>query len=1124
MTSIDKLSPLTNTAGIQSAQEHSHRLHLTDRVDLEQIPASSSEAEIEAALLANPPLSADDRQAVMTEATRLVSEARKNISAFSAEKLMATYRLSDQEGRLIMELAEALLRTPDSATRDFLIHDKLSSGHWLAADAGGFVKGAGYALSAASGVARSSRKKGLVSAVSRFGLSSMRVMIAQAMRQLGGQFVYAETIKKAVDQAKQSGALMSFDMLGEAARSEDDCQRYFKAYQQAIIAVGTAAKTLSSDIDVNMKSGVSVKLSALSCQFKSQYWKHAQDDLLTRVLELAHLAKSYDIPLTIDAEEAGRLAPTLSVFRYLRSHPSLAGWSGLGLVVQAYARHAGSVIDTLLALARAQQTRFHLRLVKGAYWDSEIKLAQEKGLKDFPVFTKKVNTDRAYLAHARKLLEATDWVHPQFATHNAYTLAAVAHMAKQINPQSFEFQKLHGMGDAVHQDMQSRHQNLHRVYAPVGIHQDLLAYLVRRLLENGANSSFINQLADSKIAIDRIISDPFEKREGQTAPALRTGSRLFGTERSNSHGFDAENPATLMRYQNIVQKDHQIFATPEASQSDIANAFDKALQSSWGETQAVHRADCLDRIACLYEEHDAEIFRLLAQEAGKTIDDAAGEWREAIDFCRNYAAQLRKQPSQIKARGIVVAISPWNFPLAIFTGQIVAALAAGNKVIAKPAEQTPQIAAFAASLMHQAGIAKDALIMLYGSGEAVGAGLVEAGQADMVVFTGSTATAKIIEASIAASAKPFAPLLAETGGLNAMIVDSSALLERVVDDVLASSFQSAGQRCSALRVLYVQESIAGKLQDMLVSAASCLNIGDPRDAATDIGPVIDKEAKAKITDHVAAAAKDGRLIWQGNAPSGDAPSEGLFCPPAIVSLSSIADLEEEIFGPVLHMITYPEGQEDEVVKAINASGYGLTFGMQSRIDENIKKVTQAINVGNIYVNRNQIGAVVGSQPFGGCGLSGTGPKAGGGCYLNAFQLGNAEAMDQNKLGVSVLPGPDGELNEYHVIPRGTILVIHPDASIRAALSEWAKAKGNTVIERHELSDDLKAVMAEVDAVLTENDGQIDGQSLRQMIHASTARVLPVINGKDDGVWLVSERHLCRDMTASGGNVDLLSKS
>ena len=1059
-------------------------------------------------LLQAPVFSSREREDLLDHARFVAKAARGNSRIISAEKIMAIYKLSTAEGRMILELAEALLRIPDDTTRDLLIFDKLAPGHWLAGDATGFVRGMESALELASGIVRSKYSQGLKALLSKIGVPTVRKAIETAMRQMGSQFVFAENIDEAIKKSIDQNTLFSFDMLGEAARSTADCDHYFDAYLNAINKTGGAAK----DKRVNQNSGVSIKLSALSCKLLPRYWSDNRKYTIDRALTLATEARRKNIPITIDAEEFSRLGPTLDVFKFLLLHQDLRNWEGLGLVVQAYSHHAEALINWLETLAHERQTKISVRLVKGAYWDTEIKIAQEKGLKDFPVFTQKFETDLAYLNLAKKLMTASQYLYPQFASHNAYTLCAVNKIADRTVSAPYELQKLHGMGDAVHQELKKTCHAPLRVYAPVGEHHDLLAYLVRRVIENGASSSFMNQLADQSIDVKTLVTDPYGSSLNINSNIM-SGDQLFMPDRLNSRGFDIDNLDAIRDFEKSTSIKRLSSKPIESSQQQISDAFDQAKCSIWKEYRIFERAAVLDQIATELERASEVIYQILTHEAGKTMSDAAGELREAIDFCRYYALQTRTLNPASKARGTVVAISPWNFPLAIFVGQIVAALGAGNPVLAKPAEQTPRIARLALSLMHRAGLPESALHLLFGRGETVGNALSGMGRADMIVFTGSNQTAKHIESAIGRSLKPSAPLIAETGGLNAMIVDSSALLERAVDDILVSAFQSAGQRCSALRMLYIQEDIAHRLTQMICEAAAELKVGSPNRTDTDIGPVIDAQAKRCIDQYVFAAKVDQRLIWAGVTP------QGCFCPPAIIRVDGIDDLEKEVFGPVLHLATFEAGQEENIVNAINQSGFGLTFGLHSRIDKNIKKVSSAINAGNIYINRNQIGAIVGSQPFGGEGLSGTGPKAGGPCYLPAFlsQSATTSALVAGEIKTT-LPGPTGELNTYSTQPRGHILVLHPNSATRRELAQIAKKSGNTVTE----SAVLPLECAEkFDAVMTQLDDDSVFSSLTALRAQPGERITPVIADQGGYIWLKKEKHICRDTTASGGNVDLL---
>ena len=1101
--------------------EHAHQqdkvpAFIADGLELPALPPAISEAAAREDFLASPALSMTQRVRTLDLATKIVAQARQSQPQFSAERLLAVYKLSMPEGRMLMELAEALLRIPDSATRDYLIRDKLTGGHWLQGDGSGFLHGAKYALELAGKVIGQRETDGLQCLVARLGMPTVRHAMQTAMHSLGHQFVYAETIENAIAQAARTGQLFSFDMLGEAARSTQDEQRYFKAYEDAIHAAGGMVRHHNP----NLNSGVSIKLSALSCRFRTRYWPDIAETLCRSMLALTRLAREYQVPITIDAEEAGRLQPSLAIFRCLLTQPDLAGWPGLGIVVQAYGRQASQIITLLETLASDSKTRIAVRLVKGAYWDSEIKIAQEKGLAEFPVYSEKNNTDLAYLAHARQLLMASRWIHPQFATHNAYTLAAVTHLIQKTSPVSCELQKLHGMGDAVHKAL-SRHSICPlRTYAPVGQHDDLLANLVRRLLENGANSSFMNKMSDRAVDIADLVTDPYETADQTPAAPIMPGSDLFLPQRRNSHGFDEDDASTLASfYQTAIA--HPLFEPPKPSTtSTVRRALRTAVSAApgWQAVPPLERAQIVNRVADLYEARAADFYHLLTDEAGKTFDDAVGELREAVDFCRYYATEVRHFDGGIEARGVVIAISPWNFPLAIFTGQIVAALVAGNAVIAKPAEQTPRVAALAVALMREAGIPQSVIQLLCGSGTKIGPALIAAGEADMVVFTGSTETAKRIEATIATSPRPEIPLIAETGGINAMIVDASALLERAVDDIVTSAFRSAGQRCSALRILFVQEDIADRLTDMIIAAAATLKVGKPDRSDIDIGPVIDQAARDSIDKHVESARADGRLIWRGTSPG-----TGSYCGPALIQVTGMADLASEVFGPVLHVARYPAGGEAAVVAAINRAGYRLTFGMHSRIDANIRAVTHTVKSGNIYVNRNQIGAVVGSQPFGGEALSGTGPKAGGPLYLPAFtkNAGYWHDTTQEAAQGMLLRGPDGEDNLYRQLNRGHILVIHPDAGIRTTLQARATALGNTVCCRDKISDDLFSGADAIDAVLSAPGANI--APLRQLMKEASPAIIPLIIDAGGDVWLRRERHLCRDLTASGGNLALLSR-
>src|SRR6056297_2546526 len=906
------------------------------------------------------------------------------------EVFLAEYGLSTEEGIALMCLAEALLRLPDAETIDALIEDKIAPSDWgkhLGHSSSSLVNASTWALML-TGKVLEDEKPGLVGtlrgAVRRLGEPVIRTATGRAMKEMGRQFVLGETIQAAMDRAagmEKKGYSYSYDMLGEAARTDADATRYHLSYSRAITAIANAC----TNDDIRDNPGISVKLSALHPRYEVAQREQVMDILVPRLRSLALLAKSAKMGLNIDAEEADRLSLSLDVIETVLSEPALAGWDGFGVVVQAYGQRASHVLDFLNDLATRLDRKIMVRLVKGAYWDTEIKLSQVEGVEGFPVFTSKPATDISYIANARKLLSMTDRIYPQFATHNAHTAAAILEMGKDKS--TFEFQRLHGMGEALHDIILKSEGTRCRIYAPVGAHRDLLAYLVRRLLENGANSSFVNQIVDEDVATETVARDPFEAVD-DPQPHLPAGPDLFQPERPNSRGFDLTHQPTLdaIEAARAPYASHQWAAapllagkaqpqTPEgvenpadpadspgtvawASETDIETAL--AAAKPWDAT-ATERAKILNKVADLYEENYGEVFAILLREAGKSIPDAVAELREAVDFLRYYAANAPEgQPI-----GTFTCISPWNFPLAIFTGQIAAALAAGNAVLSKPAEQTPLIAHQAISLMHRAGVPHTALQLLPGAGE-VGAMLTSDARVGGVAFTGSTETALKIRKAMAETLAPGAPLIAETGGLNAMIVDSTALPEQAVQAIVESAFQSAGQRCSALRCLYVQEDIAESFSEMLTGAMDALAVGTPWTLVTDCGPVIDEEARAGIAEHIQKARADGRLMHELKTPN-----SGTYIAPTLIKVGGIEDMEREIFGPVLHLATFKSRNLDKVIGAINATGYGLTFGLMTRIDDRVQHVTEAVHAGNIYVNRNQIGAIVGSQPFGGEGMSGT---------------------------------------------------------------------------------------------------------------------------------------------------------
>ncbi|WCM91573.1 trifunctional transcriptional regulator/proline dehydrogenase/L-glutamate gamma-semialdehyde dehydrogenase [Acidovorax sp. NCPPB 2350] len=975
-------------------------------------------------------------QRVQALALRLATGLRQRGNAGGraglVQGLLQEFALSSQEGVALMCLAEALLRIPDSATRDALIRDKIAPGDWerhLGRSPSLFVNAATWGLLLTGRLVATHSEQGLGAALRRItargGEPLVRKGVDVAMRMMGEQFVTGETIAQALANARPreaQGFRYSYDMLGEAALTAADAERYLRAYEDAIHAIGAA----SAGRGVYEGPGISIKLSALHPRYSRAQHARVMQELYPRVLRLAELARGHDIGLNIDAEEADRLEISLDLLEALCHAPSLAGWNGIGFVVQAYQKRCPFVIDHLIDLARRTGHRLMVRLVKGAYWDSEIKRAQVDGLADYPVYTRKAHTDVSYLACARRLLAAPDAVYPQFATHNAHTVAAIHAMAgpQAYRPGQYEFQCLHGMGEPLYEQVVGPRglDRPCRVYAPVGTHETLLAYLVRRLLENGANTSFVNRVADATLPLATLVADPVAAVEAE-APAGRPHPRiplppaLYGPARRNSAGLDLASDAVLEPLAEALQAQARqawhaapLLAGPvppgpcqpvrnpawhadivgEVQEATDADA-DRALQwahdaaPAWAATPPAQRAALLRRAADALEARAPALLSLLVREAGKTCANAVAEVREAVDFLRFYAAQAEAlfTTGTWAPLGLVACISPWNFPLAIFAGQVAAALAAGNTVLAKPAEQTPLVAAEAVRILHGAGIPAGALQLLPGPGETVGARLVGDARVTGVLFTGSTEVARILQRTLAGrldgAGRPV-PLIAETGGQNAMIVDSSALAEQVVSDVVASAFDSAGQRCSALRVLCVQHDVADRVLGMLRGAMAELRIGRPDRLATDVGPVIDAPARAGILRHVATLRGRGRAVHQVPVdPATDA--QGTYVPPTLIELHSLSELGPEVFGPVLHVVRYARHELDGLLDQIAATGYGLTQGLHTRIDETVERVLRRARAGNLYVNRNMVGAVVGVQPFGGEGLSGTGPKAGGPLYL-----------------------------------------------------------------------------------------------------------------------------------------------
>jgi RHH-type proline utilization regulon transcriptional repressor/proline dehydrogenase/delta 1-pyrroline-5-carboxylate dehydrogenase len=981
------------------------------------------EAERLAALLGEADPGESARAAAQGKAADFVHRARANAARSTlVDKFLQQYGLSTTEGVTLMRLAEALLRTPDAMTADALIRDKVEAGDWAAHKGKSpfpLVNFSTRALMFAAAwldeIEGSDPTRKVVKAtkdiLDRVGEPVIRAAVAQAMKIMGEHFVLGETIGEAQKRARDlaaKGYSFSFDMLGEAAHTEADAQKYFADYERAIAEIGRAAKA-ERPID---NDGISVKLSALHPRYEYQKRARVLNELGARTRALAIQAKEANIGFNIDAEEAARLDLSLDLIENLMRDPKLDGWAGFGVVVQAYQRRSTFVIDWLAALARDTGRRIMVRLVKGAYWDSEIKRAQAMGLESYPVYTRKLNTDISYLASARRLLANADVIYPQFATHNALTATLVREMAGA--GAEYELQRLHGMGEALHDSLIEAGARS-RVYAPVGGHRELLPYLVRRLLENGANSSFVNQLFDPDLSVDDIVADPIaEARKTNVAanPAIPAPRDLFGGARLAAAGWDETDPDTAEQLELAVEEplhaesvygpiiDGVEMGGPETALSNpahrgemigrVASADAEAVtraclaaaaaQASWGAKPARERAAVLAKASDLLEEHAERFMQLATREAGKTIGDAIAEVREAVDFLRYYGVECVKLDAA--PLGVVACISPWNFPLAIFLGQVSAALAAGNAVVAKPAEQTPMIAFEAVKLLLEAGVPPGVLHLLPGGGPEVGAPLVADPRVKGVVFTGSTEVARIINRALIDARKFDATLIAETGGINAMIVDSTALLEQAVRDAVSSAFQSAGQRCSACRLVCVQDDVADRFSEMLAGAMAELVVGDPAMLETDVGPVIDEEARATVESHIAEMRRTQRLIAEAPAPTGAV--KGTFVRPTAFEISSIADLKREVFGPVLHVVRFPANAVARIVDEINALGYGLTLGLHTRIDETMHEVVARARIGNVYVNRNQIGAVVGVQPFGGEGLSGTGPKAGGPHYLEAL--------------------------------------------------------------------------------------------------------------------------------------------
>lgn len=953
-------------------------------------PYAPADESLIASLMPHAVISGETR-ANATHLIQTIRGARTRIGGL--EDFLRDYDLSTREGLALMAMAEALLRVPDQATQDALIADKIGAGDW-----DGHEPSDAWLVSAATwGLGLSNRLlrpgdtvPGVLGGLTRrIGAPAVRTGARQAMRFMGHQFVLGETIQDALKRAREQeakGRLYSYDMLGEGARTWDDARRYAKSYADAIAAIGKAA----GKRPLPHRPGISVKLSALHPRYEPRNRAAVMKDLVPVLVDLANRAKDHDLNFTVDAEEQDRLELSLAVIEAAFADPSLRGWNGFGLAIQAYGKRALSVIDWAGELARAHDQTLMVRLVKGAYWDTEVKHAQVEGHADYPVFTRKEVTDLNFLACAKRMLALRPSLYPQFATHNALSIAQILETADLTGEASggYEFQRLHGMGESLYDAVTRQSDATCRIYAPVGGHRDLLAYLVRRLLENGASTSFVAKAGDKDVPVEEVLFFPDDLEATPRHPRIPMPGALFGG-RLNSNGLEWGLQSDLDALAQAMRHAPEAPKVTNFNAKDVEDAMARAARAApaWRDLPVATRAAALRRAADLLEENRPALMATLAREAGKTIDDGIAEIREAVDFLRFYAdeAETLCTPRDLpgptgeanrwtaRGRGVFVTVAPWNFPLAIFLGQTAAALAVGNAVVAKPAPQTPRIAAQAIALLHRAGVPSDALILAPGGVE-VGKALMSNDNLSGVAFTGSTATAKAINRDLANRDGAIVPLIAETGGVNAMIVDATALPEQVTRDVVASAFRSAGQRCSACRIVYVQEDVADRMLEMIAGAAATLTLGDGMDAATDVGPIIDADALKRLQDHVSKH----ETYWQGTAP------EGLFLAPTIIELGRDEMLEEEVFGPILHVKRWKSGKIDAVLDEIAATGFGLTFGLHSRIDATIAHVTKRATAGNVYVNRNQIGAIVGSQPFGGHGQSGTGPKAGGPLYLTRF--------------------------------------------------------------------------------------------------------------------------------------------
>ncbi|MBS1054578.1 bifunctional proline dehydrogenase/L-glutamate gamma-semialdehyde dehydrogenase PutA [Gluconobacter kondonii] len=1175
------------------------------------------EADCILPLIEQATLTETEQQNTFDVARHLTRTLRTQRRPGGVEALVQEFSLSSAEGVSLMCLAEALLRIPDAATRDALIRDRIGTGDWLSHIGGKktvFVNAASWGLML-TGKLTNETDDGLAATlfrlVGRGGQPLVRRALDIAMRMMGEQFVIGETIedaRKVSAEPEERGFKYSYDMLGEAAMTEADALRYRHDYERAINVIGQTAR----GTNVYEKAGISIKLSALHPRYAFAQRERVLEELGQTLKDLVVQARRYDIGINIDAEESERLDLSLDLIENLCHCPELDGWNGIGIVVQAYGRRASKVLDYLIDLGRRSGHRLMIRLVKGAYWDSEIKKAQVEGQTDFPVYTRKCYTDVSYIACAKKLLAARDVVFPQFATHNARTLATIYTLAG-LNFQigDYEFQCLHGMGETLYHEVVGP-QKLNRpcrVYAPVGSHETLLAYLVRRLLENGANSSFVNQIGDESLPIESLIEDPVALAKtveppGASHPAIALPKDLFEPERTNSHGLDLTDEHTIAALseavrvsaeqalqdtscsgeaqdiRNPARHPDRIGTVRFGNEADVRKAIDfaESEMSAWATLSADERSAKLDRAADLLEQHQKDLIALLVREAGKSYANALSEVREAVDFLRYYAAQAQDiaRTGSSAPLGVVACISPWNFPLAIFLGQVAAALAAGNTVVAKPAEETPFIALLAVALLRKAGVPENALRLVPGAGE-TGAALVADTRISGVMFTGSTAVAGLIAKTLAGrtgvDGQPV-PFIAETGGQNAMIVDSSALTEQVVANVLVSAFDSAGQRCSALRVLCVQEDCADRVLTMLRGAVEELRVGNPAELHTDVGPVISAEARSGIQTYIDESRALGRPVW--SLPLPESMEKGTFIAPTIIEIDSLADLKGEVFGPVLHVLRFESRGFEALLNAINQSGYGLTFGLHTRIESRMAHVTSRIEAGNLYVNRNMVGAVVGSQPFGGEKLSGTGPKAGGPLILrrlmsmtpahadwdrqelpeparqflswlmqSSFPLYQkiVEGMQHGLCGATrELPGPVGETNLYELLPRGAVLCVTSDRETMLRAVGLALSGGNTAFVQgpnvasdwvsdlpHALALHIRRTqggrVAGCRTILASFEERQMAEQARTVLSRSGMVVqLYMLDAKSPirPEWVLQEKVVSTNTTAAGGNASLMT--